>query len=118
MVIHDPALVTDEDVKYDYELARQPGAQQAFLRTLRSLANIFGQKPSLYGPILQMLPSITQPVLVLWGREDTIVPLKHSEAYRQILKARLHIFERCGHIPQFEHPEEFDKELLGFLGQS
>jgi len=115
-IVYDPALITDEEVQYDYELSIQPGAQRAFLKTLRTLGSLFGQKRSLYGPILQKLPTLTQPTLVLWGREDRVVPVIHSEAARRIPNARVQIFEHCGHVPQFEHPQSFDQAALKFLG--
>ena len=114
-IIYDRTLITDEDVRYDFELSAQPGAQQAFLKALRSLGNIFGQKRSFYSPILQKLPAVAMPTLVLWGREDRIVPVAHSDAARKIPNARVLIFEHCGHIPQFEHPQAFDQAVQEFL---
>ncbi len=114
-IVHDPALVKDEDVKLDYELSLQPGAQQAFLKALRSLGNPFGQKWKFTRAIIENLPTITQPTLVLWGQEDTIVPVKHADVTRLIPKARVEIFDHCGHLPQGEHPERFDQVVQEFL---
>lgn len=115
MLIYDPALVIDEDVRYDYELSSLPGAQQAFLKTLRSLGDLYGQKRKIIRPILGNLPAISQPTLVFWGRQDTIVPVKHANVACCIPQARMEIFDRCGHIPQFEHPARFDQVLQEFL---
>lgn len=114
-IVYDPALVIEEDVRFDYEISSQPGAQPAFLKTLRSLANVFGQKRAVVEPILEQLPALTQPTLVLWGREDTFVPVKHADVARRIPNSRVQILERCGHIPQFEHPEAFDQAVQEFL---
>ncbi len=114
-VVYDPALVTDEDVQFNYEISVRPGAKQTFLKTLRSIGNIFGQQLTATGPILEHLPAITQPTLVLWGREDAIIPVKHADAARRIPNVRVRIFERCGHSPQFEHPEDFDQAVQEFL---
>lgn len=114
-LVYDRALITDADVQFDYEISAQPGGQQAFLKTLRFLGTVAGQKRSFYGPILEKLPTIKQPTLGFWGRDDKIVPVKHSEAIRRIPNAWLQIFERCGHIPQFEHPQAFDRAMLEFL---
>ena len=114
-LVFDKSLIIDEDVQFDYEISCLPGSQQAFLKTLRSLGSFGGQKRSFYGPILEKLSTIAQPTLVLWGREDTIVPVQHSEAARKIPNARIHIFEHCRHMPQFEHIVEFDQALQAFL---
>ena len=114
-IVHDPALVIDEDVRFDYEMSILPGAQRAFLKALRSLANVSGQKHTFTGPILDHLPAITQPTLVLWGRDDTVIPMKHADVARRIPDIRVRIFEHCGHMPQFEHPDDFDQVVQEFL---
>ncbi len=114
-ILYDPALIKDEEVQFHYEISIQPGAQQAFLKVLRTGANIFGQKPAATGPILEHLPAITQPTLVLWGRQDAVIPVKHADVARRIPNVRVQIFERCGHNPQNEHPEDFDQAVQEFL---
>ncbi len=114
-ILYDPALITEQDVQLDFAMASQAGAQQAFLKALRALGTVFGQKEKFTGPILDSLPSLPQLTLVFWGRQDKIVPVSQAEAARRIPNVRLEIFERCGHIPQFEHPEPFDRALQEFL---
>jgi len=114
-IVYDPALVKDEDVQVHYEISIQPGAQQAFLKVLRAIGNVFGQNHNSTGPILEHLPAITQPTLVLWGREDAIIPVKHADVTRRMPNMRVRIFERCGHSPQFEHRENFDQAVQEFL---
>jgi len=117
MSLHDPTLMTDEWIELNYQMASLPGAQQAFLRTLRANGNLFGQGKSLYGPNVQGLPSIAKPVLVVWGRQDQIVPAAHAEvAAKNIPDVRVHIFENCGHVPLLEHTQAFNELLLEFLG--
>ncbi len=67
----------------------------------------------------QPLERVTQPVLVLWGREDRLVPLKRSERLlRRIPHARLHVLERCGHLPMLEQPAAFNRAVAGFLREA
>jgi 4,5:9,10-diseco-3-hydroxy-5,9,17-trioxoandrosta-1(10),2-diene-4-oate hydrolase len=57
------------------------------------------------------------PTLLVWGREDRIVPLAAAEVYREsIAGAQLSIIDRCGHYPHFEQPAEFQRVLSAFLG--
>jgi pimeloyl-ACP methyl ester carboxylesterase len=64
----------------------------------------------------QPLERVTQPVLVVWGREDRLVPLKRSERLlRRLPHARLHVLERCGHLPMLEQPAAFNRAVDGFL---
>ncbi|MEJ2403333.1 MAG: alpha/beta hydrolase, partial [Candidatus Thiodiazotropha sp.] len=65
---------------------------------------------------LSALKKFRQPVLFLHGRQDTVIPFKHSVDAEQLTKnTKLVIFENCGHTPQFEHPGLFNDELTRFL---
>ena len=81
--VHDPAVITDELIELDYQMALQPGAQAASLRTLRGLCTPFGQKKSLYGAHVSRPASITNPVLVIWGRQDRVIPAAHAESQQR-----------------------------------
>jgi pimeloyl-ACP methyl ester carboxylesterase len=64
------------------------------------------------------LASIHAPTLVVWGREDELIPLASGEKLRDgIAGAKLVVFEQCGHVPQIEKPTEFNQALLEFLGK-
>jgi pimeloyl-ACP methyl ester carboxylesterase len=56
------------------------------------------------------------PVLVVWGRQDALIPVDYAEPLRSELKdARLEVLDGCGHVPVADCPEEFDRVLLAFL---
>jgi pimeloyl-ACP methyl ester carboxylesterase len=62
------------------------------------------------------LRTIEAETLLIWGRLDGIAPLPHGEALRAAIpRARLHVIERCGHLPMAEKPETFHRLLYGFL---
>lgn len=57
-----------------------------------------------------------KPTLLLWGRNDTTVPLAHSEDLcAAIPHSELHVIEDCSHIPHYEKPDETNAILLDFL---
>ena len=115
--VHDPAVITDELIELDYQMALQPGAQAASLRTLRGLCTPFGQKKSVYGAHVSRLASITNPVLVIWGRQDRVIPAAHADvAAKGLPNVRVQLFDNCGHLPMLEHPDAFNALLLDFLG--
>jgi len=89
------------------------------LKALEAAAKV-GWNPSLHDPKLEgRLGRVTAPTLVLWGREDGLVPLVYGERYRErIPRARLQVLERCGHLPAIERPAEFAEAVLGFLAQT
>ena len=74
-------------------------------------------KPYMFNPRLpHFLPRVTAPTLLVWGREDGIVPVICGEQYRRLLPdATLRVLERCGHLPLIERPDEFAGLVLDFL---
>jgi pimeloyl-ACP methyl ester carboxylesterase len=112
----DPALVTEDLVEFAYERAALPGAQASFLSILRYGCSLRGVRRHIIRPLVDELPTIAAPTLVVWGQQDRILPVEHAYvAQAGIPNARLHIFDPCGHIPQMERTEEFNALLLDFL---
>jgi pimeloyl-ACP methyl ester carboxylesterase len=65
-------------------------------------------KPYMYDAALPgMLAKIDVPTLIVWGREDRIVPLECASLYqRAIPNASLRIVDNCGHFAHLERPQE------------
>jgi len=63
------------------------------------------------------LARIEIPVLIVWGRNDLLVPVGDAEHYRQLIgeNARVVVFEDTGHAPMLERPTRFNELLRGFL---
>lgn len=74
---------------------------------------------SVAGAMTSSLPALrdlTQPTLLVWGREDRLVPPTESRRLlRDVEHARLAVLERCGHLPMLERPGEFNHRLADFL---
>jgi pimeloyl-ACP methyl ester carboxylesterase len=57
-----------------------------------------------------------RPVLVVWGRQDPVVPYEESAALLDAMpRARLITVDDAGHLPQWEQPAIFNAALLSFL---
>jgi len=62
------------------------------------------------------LGEIKAKTLVIWGRDDRMVPLDHAlKLVWGLPSAELHVFAKCGHWAQWEHAEEFNRLALDFL---
>lgn len=111
--VYDSKLITDEIVEEFYQMAMIPGATEAMLNVGRSSFNIWGQ---FYQPIVEKLNTITAPTLIIWGRQDPMVPVGHAQNAAKIIpNARLEIIEECGHWSPIEHPQKFNQLVLEFL---
>ncbi|MDT5063152.1 MAG: hypothetical protein QOH63_3611 [Acidobacteriota bacterium] len=62
------------------------------------------------------LAAIKQPTLVIWGREDGLLPLADGQRFqKEISNSQLVVFDQCGHVPQIEKAANFNTALLKFL---
>ena len=118
LAVRNRALITKDFVELYYDLFSQPGFRVFFLRVLRLIVNARGAREEILGPIMNNLYKITQPVLIIWGDKDRVLPLKHSYfAKEKLPNARLKIMKGCGHIPFFERSDEFNRLVLEFLSE-
>jgi len=62
------------------------------------------------------LKKIKVKTIIFWGREDSILPVSSAyEFHKGIKKSKLHIFEKCGHIPFYEKRSETATVYKKFL---
>jgi len=70
--------------------------------------------------IRDRLEDIGVPTLIVWGRNDRVVPVPAAFAYKQRIgdNPELIIFDECGHVPQIERPLRFNRVLEKFLSRA
>jgi pimeloyl-ACP methyl ester carboxylesterase len=110
MCYYDRKKITTEQVNaYAAPLANR-GGRHALLYTARQCI------PANTDELIAQLSAITVPTLILWGREDKVIPLKVGELLHQLIpNSTLEIIEHCGHIPQEEKPDETIALISKFL---
>ena len=117
LMVHDPKTVPD----WDELFGRAPSPSETQIATRnREMAARLTWKPYMHNPRLaQFLPRVANSTLIVWGREDRIVPVECGEQYRRLLpNATLTVLERCGHVPPLEQPDTFARLVLDFLGDA
>ena len=62
-----------------------------------------------YPALPQLLGRVQDlPTLLVWGAQDSMVPVSAGEIYNQSIKgSRLEIIDDCGHRPEIEKTDEF-----------
>jgi pimeloyl-ACP methyl ester carboxylesterase len=77
-------------------------------------------KPYMYNPALShLLGGLATPSLIVWGRDDRIVPLECGERYAKALaRARLEVVEAAGHFIDMEKPRELTTHVTEFLNEA
>lgn len=99
-----------------YASLADPGRRGAFLATVRAVVGVGGQRVHA-GDRLYLAEAL--PVLIVWGRNDSLIPVAHGEAAHEAIPgSRLEIFEDVGHLPQLQAPARFVATLQRFLAET
>ncbi|NWF68853.1 MAG: alpha/beta hydrolase [Chloroflexi bacterium] len=65
------------------------------------------------------LSAVTVPTLLIWGENDTWVPLRVGEnLHSSMTGSTLITYPNVGHLPQEENPAQFNADLIAFLAAS
>jgi pimeloyl-ACP methyl ester carboxylesterase len=113
MIVHDPTSITPEQVDGYAAPLSSPDALPALLSAARHIV------PNDLPELVIRYPTIHVPTLLLWGREDPVVPLWVGQRLaRELPAARIEVLEGCGHLPPEEHPLESLARVERFLGDS
>ena len=113
-VYHDRTAVTDELIELIYEPSCEPGAQKVFAAILTAPP---GPRPE------DLLPNVTQPLLILWGEADPWTPISGSKIYQELAtqapdRAKFVPIPKTGHCPHDERPEVVNAEILQWLSET
>lgn len=111
--VYDPASVTPGQVEGYARPLAGAAARRALFRAGRRVL------PEDLDEIVARYPSIDVPTLLLWGRQDPVIPLSIGERLAAALPdARLAVLDRCGHLPAEERPEDSVRILEAFLDET
>jgi 2-hydroxy-6-oxonona-2,4-dienedioate hydrolase len=115
-LMYDPQNVTEELIDTRYAIYAQPG----FLRTMQHIMCLqeldIRQRSMLHDDDLK---TISAPTLVVWTSHDPTGAVEVGERFvRDIPNSKLVVLERCGHWPQYEAADEFNRLLLEFFGSA
>lgn len=105
-LIH-PDRVDDEVGREVREMAGRVGPE-AFLRQQAAILGRPDSRP--------LLAQVSVPTLVAVGDTDQLTPPSEArEIHAGVTGSRLHVFERCGHLPPMEQPAETSALLRAWL---
>ena len=112
MLFAQPWRIPAEFVTEQHALARRPGQLEASTAMARALFGPHGQRQIL----LDRLPALTTPTLIIWGDRDYLLPVGQARAaVRHLPHGRLSVFPDCGHLPHVEYPDHFAAVLGSWL---
>jgi pimeloyl-ACP methyl ester carboxylesterase len=112
-VYRDRTAITDELVDILYQPSCDPGAQKVFASILTAPP---GPRPE------ELLPLVTQPLLMIWGETDPWTPIASAKLYQALAEKSPEQFQfvsipDTGHCPHDERPEVVNAAILNWLFQ-
>ncbi|WP_104137793.1 alpha/beta fold hydrolase [Arthrobacter sp. ZGTC131] len=109
----DPAMVTDDLIRTRQAIFQQPDWLKA------CQANMALQDPETRKRNMltdDALGQIKAPALVLWTTKDPSGPVDEGRRIAGLIpNGELAVMENCGHWPQYEDPETFNRIFLDFM---
>lgn len=106
MFIHDPSKMPDEMVADALNGLGMPAFRAVFDAGEGYDARV-------------RAPKVACPTLVLWGREDRLLPVAMGEELRRLIPdSRLVVWNATGHCPMMENPTRFHDAVAAFTAET
>jgi pimeloyl-ACP methyl ester carboxylesterase len=113
-IFHDETAISETLVDEVWAEVRKPDAGYAFRSFQRNEVQ-WGRLRTVY---IDRLREMHTSTLIIHGAEDRLVPAACAiEAHRLVKGSQMELLPSCGHWPQREEPEAFNRILLGFLSR-
>jgi pimeloyl-ACP methyl ester carboxylesterase len=107
---YDKDKITEAQIDTYAYYGSLPGAREAVVATAKQIV------PEDIEAVTAQYRTIRVPVLIIWGADDTVVPLSVGRNFkRDIPNSELVILPKCGHIPPEEEPEATNRLIMQFL---
>ena len=106
---YDPATATKEIIDEVFNTVNDRS---------KAIRVVVTAKSAVRNNLKDKIHKIKAPVLLVWGRQDSITPAWVGERFHEILpNSELEIIDKCGHAPMMERPKEFNTLLERFLAK-
>jgi pimeloyl-ACP methyl ester carboxylesterase len=108
MMANNPHYQVDNNTIKDFiNRMKLPNSKYALISTLLAMRRD--------QTLQERLVEIKIPTLVIWGSEDTTIPVENIEYFKQMPDVRTYIMKGCGHTPYVESPNQFYKIIKKFI---
>ncbi len=107
---YEDSKITREQIEVYARPIADSGGRHALLETSKQII------PEDIDELIAKYPKITVRTLIIWGRQDKVIPIVIGELLDEALPdSRLVVIDHSGHIPQEETPEAVVPLVLDFL---
>jgi pyruvate dehydrogenase E2 component (dihydrolipoyllysine-residue acetyltransferase) len=109
MLVADPAMVSREMIEDVLKFKRLDGVEAALNRIIEGTFAGGQQALQLTG----RLGELTAPVQLIWGRQDRVIPVSHSEGLPS--RVRVEVFDDAGHMVHMEKAADVNQLIERFV---
>ena len=117
-IVHNPNDIPDEIVDDGEVYKKDHGIRRAYRYIFNHLISFSGLSDETKELMEGMANDIRRskvPVMIVWGKNDQVIPVSQSENASQLLGGELHVFDNCGHMAYVEKPQKFNELVVKFL---
>ena len=114
-LVFDLHCVPEALLMLQLSLYALPGAADRYERRMRGIK----EREALERfDVTGRVGELTTPVSIVWGRQDARGNLTEAQQYAAGLpQGRMCIYEKCGHLPYLELPEQFNSHVRDFVAE-
>ncbi|MEM7025013.1 MAG: acetoin dehydrogenase dihydrolipoyllysine-residue acetyltransferase subunit, partial [Pseudomonadota bacterium] len=109
MLVADPSMVSRDMIEDVLKYKRLDGVEAALNRIIDDTFAGGRQALELTG----RLGELTVPVQVIWGRQDQVLPVSHSEGLPDSISVS--VYDDAGHMAHMEKAAEVNEKLRAFV---
>ena len=103
---YNKAFVTEKMVQQYHDMLLREGNRAAVLELFQHPMKADATK----------IKTITQPTLIIWGKEDQLISYKNAALFKQdIQNSQILVLDKVGHIPMEEAPNQVATAILEFI---
>ena len=103
---YNKSLVTEKMVQQYHDMLLREGNRGAVLELFQHPMKADATK----------IKTITQPTLIIWGKEDQLISYKNAALFKQdIQNSQILVLDKVGHIPMEEAPNQVATAILEFI---
>ncbi|WP_246456206.1 alpha/beta fold hydrolase [Nocardioides mesophilus] len=102
-----------DEVAEILESFKDPQARAAIRHVVRAVVDWRGQVVTM---VDRAYLTQAMPMLVIWGAQDSVIPVRHAGVAAQIAPgATVEVIRNAGHFPHKDHPQRFVKIVNDFI---
>jgi len=116
--VYDHTSIPKEMIEYSDDYKKDHGIRYAYSQILTKFAHIFGVKKEVIQLITTIAVKVKEnniPTLIVWGKNDNIIPSRLGKVAAQLTGGSLSLIDNSGHMAHLEQFNKYNQVVETFL---